>query len=81
VAQLYGRQWVALDLGSATYLAIVVNTASLCGDLNSHVYIIYFYVTVLIQEVKIPNILLATIHVGLCKFCSSRIHLLVQGLD
>jgi hypothetical protein len=81
VAQLYSRQWVNLDLGSATYLTIIVNTASPCGDLKSHVCIIYFYVTVLIQEAKIPNILLATLHVGLCKFCSSRIHLLVQRLD
>jgi len=81
LAQLYSRHWVALDLGSATHLTIIVNTASPCGNLQSHARIIYFYVTVLIQEAQIPNIPLATIHVGLRKFCSSRIHLSVQRSD
>jgi hypothetical protein len=81
VAQLLQQAMGSSGTRLRHYLTVIVNTASPCGDLKSHVHIIQFYVIVLIQEAQIPNILLATIHVGLCKFCSSRIPLSVQRLD
>jgi hypothetical protein len=81
VVQLHRRHWVALDLDNASSLTIIVNMESPCDDVNFQAHIIYFYVNVLIQETQITNILLATIHEGLCKFCSSSIHLSVQRLD